>query len=529
MTSTLRRRAPAALCLGLLTLLAGCGDTPPGSPRAARRELDKATVKEKESAAVKDGARENTETYARVVENPFLRADRVPLSTFSIDVDTASYSNVRRFLVQENRLPPKDAVRVEELVNYFPYAYLPPKAGRPVGFTLELGVCPWNAKHHLARIGLAARRIDPEQMPPRNLVFLIDTSGSMSPANRLPLLQSSLKLLVEQLTARDRVAIVAYAGSAGLVLDATPGDRKAQIRAAIDRLSAGGSTAGGAGIQLAYQVAERNFQKGSVNRVILGTDGDFNVGIRSDSDLVALIEQKRKSGVFLTILGFGMGNLKDSNLEKLAHHGNGHYAYIDDEREARKVFVEQGGALVTVAKDVKLQVEFNPRRVGAYRLVGYENRLLRDQDFNDDKKDAGDMGSGHTVTAFYEIIPPGQPVPEAGVDPLKYQVVPKPSAAADTDEWLTVKMRYKDPEAETSELASQALAGPPAKLADTSADFRFASAVASFGLLLRESPYKGEATYAAVRKQAAVALGADPGGHRAGFLELVDAAAKRKQ
>src|SRR5262249_2013113 len=289
-----------------------------------------------------DSKEHSTEAYARIVETPFLRADSNPRSTFSIDVDTASYSNVRRFLVQERRLPPADAVRVEELINYFPYDYLPAKADHPVAFTLELGACPWNSKHHLARVGLAARKLDPAQMPPRNLVFLIDTSGSMGPPTPLPLLKSSLRLLVDQLTPRDRVAIVAYAGSAGLVLPSTPGSERDTIRDSLDRLHAGGSTNGGEGIVLAYQIAQKNFIKGGVNRVILGTDGDFNVGVTSEGELVRLIEQKRKSNVYLTILGFGMGNLKDSTLEKLAQHGNGHYAYIDNEREARKVFVEQG-------------------------------------------------------------------------------------------------------------------------------------------------------------------------------------------
>jgi Ca-activated chloride channel family protein len=346
----------------------------------------------------------------------------------------------------------------------------------------------------------------------------------MSPDNRLPLLQKSLKMLVDQLTARDQVALVAYAGSAGLVLGPTVGSEKETIRAAIDRLSAGGSTNGGAGIELAYRVAEQGFKKGGVNRVILGTDGDFNVGVTDDDNLVRLIEDKRKGGVYLTILGFGMGNLKDATLERLAQHGNGHYAYIDTEREARKVFVEQGAALVTVAKDVKLQVEFNPRRVAAYRLIGYENRLLRDRDFNDDTKDAGDMGSGHTVTALYEIVPAGLPVPGPAVDALKYQEKPKAAPAAASGEWLTVKLRYKDPEAQTSQLLSQVLGGEVAKLDDTSADFRFAGAVAAFGMLLRDSPHRGDASYAAARQLARGALADDPGGHRAGFVELIDAA-----
>jgi Ca-activated chloride channel family protein len=508
------------LTLSLLLPLAGCG----ASEKFAGR--DKARLPAAARAAGENdkdrGKGPDTESYARIVENPFLRADREPLSTFSVDVDTASYSNVRRFLLQEGRLPPADAVRVEELVNYFPYSYLPPKAGAPVSFTLELGACPWNARHHLARIGLAARMLDPGRMPPRNLVFLIDTSGSMSPPNRLPLLQSSLKLLVDQLTPRDRVAIVAYAGSAGLVLPSTPGDHKRAIRAAIDRLHAGGSTNGGEGIVLAYRVAQENFIKGGVNRVVLGTDGDFNVGVTGDA-AVRLVEEKRRGGVFLTVLGFGMGNLKDSTLEKLAQHGNGHYAYIDSEREARKVFVEQGAALAVVAKDVKLQVRLNPGRVAGYRLIGYENRLLHHEDFKDDQKDAGDMGSGHTVTALYEIVPAGLPVPGAG-DAPKDPEPPKASPAAQSDEWLTVNLRYKDPEADTSKLLSQVLAGPVLKLADATPDFRFAASVASFGMLLRGSPHRGDASYAAVGRLAKGAVADDPGGHRAGFLELIAAA-----
>jgi Ca-activated chloride channel family protein len=468
----------------------------------------------------------NTEAYDHIVENPFLAADRNPLSTFALDVDTASYSNVRRFLLTEGRLPPPDAVRIEELVNYFPYAYPSPEGTHPVSFTLGIAECPWDATHHLARIGLAAARLDPDRLPPRNLVFLVDTSGSMDAPNRLPLLQQSLRLLVGQLNGRDRVALVAYAGSAGLVLPSTSGDRKRAILRAIDGLRAGGSTNGGEGIVLAYRVAQENFQPGGLNRVILGTDGDFNVGVTSQGDLVRLIEEKRKSGVYLTVLGFGMGNLKDATLEKLADHGNGHYAYIDTEAEARKVFVEQGAALVTVAKDVKLQVEFNPRRVGAYRLIGYENRLLKAQDFHDDRKDAGDLGAGHTVTALYEIVPAGQPLPVPRVDPLKYQKPPAPAPAAAGDDWLTVKLRYKDPDAETSKLLSRSLAGPVQKMKDAPADFRFASAVAAFGMLLRDSQYRGEATYGLVGELARGGLGADPNGHRAEFLELVEAAGR---
>jgi Ca-activated chloride channel family protein len=365
--------------------------------------------------------------------------------------------------------------------------------------------------------------IDPSKMPPRNFVFLVDTSGSMVAPNRLPLLRESLKLLVEQLNERDRVALVAYAGSAGLVLPSTPGDKKDVIRRAIDNLSAGGSTNGGEGIVLAYKVAREAFLEGGLNRVILGTDGDFNVGVTSEGDLLRLIEEQRKGHVFLTVLGFGMGNLKDAMMEKLAHHGNGHYAYIDTLAEARKVFVEQGAALLTIAKDVKLQVEFNPARVGAYRLIGYENRLMRAQDFHDDSKHAGDIGAGHTVTALYEIIPAGQPVPLGPVEELRYQRVTEVKPGA-RDEWLTVRMRYKEPMAETSKLLSQPLSGPVREFARAPEDFRFAAAVASFGLLLRQSEHRGSATFATVREQARAALGADAHGHRAEFLTLVEKA-----
>jgi Ca-activated chloride channel family protein len=475
----------------------------------------------KGAAPIADG-----EVYNHVVDNSFLAAQRSPLSTFSVDVDTASYSNVRRFLLQENRLPPPDAVRVEELVNYFTYSYPPPDDDDPIAFALDLTECPWKPGHHLARVALAARHFDPTKLPPRNLVFLVDTSGSMDAPNRLPLLKQSLEMLVGQLDEADRVAIVAYAGSAGLVLPSTPGDRKGEILAALGRLSAGGSTNGGEGIVLAYRIAQQNYIRGGVNRVILGTDGDFNVGVTSPGDLVRLIEDRRRSGVYLTVLGFGMGNLKDATMEQLAQHGNGQYAYIDTEAEARKVFIEQGAALVTVAKDVKLQVEFNPLRVAGYRLLGYENRLLHAQDFNDDHKDAGDMGAGHTVTALYEIVPAGVPVPAAGTDPLRYQKPPEPSAEARSREWLTVKLRYKDPESDTSKLLCRTLTGQPRKWAEAPADFRFAGSVAAFGMLLRGSEHRGEATYARVRAWAAGALARDLNGYRAEFLTLVETAGR---
>jgi Ca-activated chloride channel family protein len=470
----------------------------------------------------------NTEAYDHIVDNPFQLVAREPLSTFSSDVDTASYSNIRRFLMTEHKLPPKDAVRIEEMMNYFTYDYPAPTGEHPVAIHPELTICPWNAQHQLLRIGVQTRVIENANMPARNLVFLVDSSGSMSAENRLPLLKKSLKMLVEQLTERDRVGIVTYAGEARLVLEGTAGNDHRRIERAIDSLNSHGSTDGGGGIVMAYDLAQKNFIRGGLNRVILGTDGDFNVGVTNQGDLIRLIEEKRKSGVFLTVLGFGMGNLKDSTLEKLAHHGNGHYAYIDSEREARKVFVEQGAALITVAKDVKFQVEFNPRHVQAYRLVGYENRILRHEDFNNDEKDAGDLGSGHTVTVLYELVPPGEKISIPGVDPLKYQQELKPAPAGAGDEWLTIKLRYKDPEAEQSKLLAVPVEGASLR-SEASADTRFAAAVASFGMLLRDSPYKGNSSFEAVQQNAKSATGADLYGHRKEFLTLVKTAQGMKR
>ena len=380
----------------------------------------------------------NTENFDAIVENAFVAAEREPLSTFSASVDTASYSIVRA-KINAGELPPKDAVRLADMLNYFPYDYPTPKGVDPVAIGLELAPCPWNAKHNLLRIALQARKHSPSDMPARNLVFLIDTSGSMSPENRLPLVKKSVEMVVEQLTARDRVSIVTYAGVAGLALDSTPGDKHEQILRVVRGLGAGGSTNGAGGITVAYDQATRNFIEGGVNRVILATDGDFNVGVASEGELKRIIEDKRQTGVYLTVLGYGMGNLQDAKLETLAHHGNGHYAYIDSEAEARKVFVDQGAAIETVAKDVKLQVEFNPAMVGAYRLIGYENRLLRPEDFRDDAKDAGDMGSGHACTALYEVVPAGVEVALPKVPDLKYSEKPKPKAGEATGEWLTVQ------------------------------------------------------------------------------------------
>jgi Ca-activated chloride channel family protein len=466
----------------------------------------------------------NTEEYGHKDENPFLAVSAHPLSTFSIDVDRASYSNARRFLLG-GQAPPRDAVRIEELVNYFPYEYSGPTGDDPVAIHTELGPAPWKPRHQLLRIGLQARRVDLRGLPASNLVFLLDVSGSMATPNKLPLVKSSITMLVNNLRREDRVAIVVYAGSAGLVLPSTPGDEKAKILEAIDRLEAGGSTAGGAGIKRAYDEAVANYIRGGNNRVILATDGDFNVGVSSDGELVRLIEEKRKSGVFLTVLGFGMGNLKDSKLEQLADHGNGNYAYIDNLLEARKTLVhEMGGTLFTVAKDVKIQVEFNPARVRAYRLIGYENRLLADEDFTDDTKDAGEMGAGHSVTALYEIVPTGA---ETDVtirmpDSLRYQSVPAPRGGADRRELGFVKVRYKQPDGDRSRLLTLPVSSEPAR--SPSPEFRFQTAVAEFGLLLKGSEHRGTASFEGVIAAARASLGADPDGYRAEFVRLAEAA-----
>jgi len=463
----------------------------------------------------------NTETYDHIRDNAFVLVAQDPRSTFSIDVDTASYSNVRRFL-RDGQLPPKDAVRIEELVNYFPYAYEPPTGAVPFAVHMETAACPWRPAHRLVRIGIKGREVPRGERPPSNLVFLIDVSGSMNEPNKLPLVKAALRLLVEQLQPEDRVAIAVYAGASGLALPSTPASDKGAILSAIESLAPGGSTHGSAGIRLAYETAAASFIEGGVNRVILATDGDFNVGVTSPGELVRLIEDKRKSGVFLTALGFGMGNLKDATLEKLADHGNGTYAYIDSLSEARKVFVEQvGGTLVTIAKDVKLQVEFNPAKVKAFRLVGYENRVLAHQDFNDDTKDAGDIGAGHTVTALYEIVPPGVAVDVPGVDPLKYQSAAGRAPASADGELLTLKLRYKQPDSDHSARLDVPVEDSGRSFQDASPDFRFAAAVAAFGMALRDSPYKGDASLRTIQVWAQSGLGDDEGGHRAELLSLI--------
>ena len=466
----------------------------------------------------------NTEAYDVINENEFQAVRQNPLSTFSIDVDTASYANTRRF-IENSRVPPRDAVRIEELINYFTYDYPNPKGPHPFSVTTEVSVAPWNPAHRMVLIGLQGRKIETEQLPPSNLVFLLDVSGSMNNANKLPLLKTAFKLLVNHLRPSDRVAIVVYAGAAGVVLPSTPGKDRERILGALDRLRAGGSTAGGAGIKLAYKIAQENFIRGGNNRIILGTDGDFNVGQSSDSNLVQLIEKKRKSGVFLTILGFGMGNYKDAKMQKLADKGNGNHAYIDSVLEAKKVLVsEMGGTLVTIAKDVKLQIEFNPTRVKGYRLIGYENRMLRAQDFNDDTKDAGELGAGHSVTALYELIPAGSREAIAGVDELKYQETVVSSAAGASEELLTVKLRYKAPDGDKSKLIVAPLLDEDIPVARTSNNFRFATAVAEFGMLLRGSKFKGQASFAGLLQRARGAAGEDREGYRYDFVKLAQKA-----
>lgn len=471
-----------------------------------------------------EGPGHNTEGYARIEDNPFLRVSAAPLSTFSADVDTASYANTRRYL-RERALPPRDAVRIEELVNYFHYDYAPPTGGSPFAVHTEVGPSPWNPAFKLVRIGLQTQPIADAKVPPRNLTFLLDVSGSMDDERKLPLLVAAMNLLVDQLRPQDRIAIVVYAGATGVVLPSTPGTKKLDIKRALARLQPGGGTNGAAGIQLAYQEARAHFIPKGINRVILCTDGDFNVGLTSEGELTRLIEDERKNDVFLTVLGFGMGNLKDSTMEKLADKGNGNYAYIDSIDEARKVLVKEAGAtLVTVAKDVKLQVEMNPQTVAGYRLIGYENRLLAAQDFNDDKKDAGEMGAGHAVTALYEVVPAGVPVPAPKVDKLKYQTPPVALGQA-AGELMTVKVRYKAPTGTTSKVFSLPIQSSNTTLAQTSTDFRWAAAVAGYGMLLHDSPERGALSWMQVKELAKGALGADVDGYRKELLELVDIAA----
>ena len=460
---------------------------------------------------MQDEAAAGNEAFQPIVDNPFLPVAESPPSTFSIDVDTASYANVRRYLNQNAR-PPADAVRIEELINYFPYGYPAPKGADPFSVNVEVARCPWDAAHRLVRIGLKGREIDTTKRPPSNLVFLIDVSGSMQDIDKLPLLKAGMKLLVEQLGENDRVAIVVYAAAEGLALPSTSCAQKEKVLSALEELQAGGSTNGGRGIQLAYDIAVRNFIKGGTNRVILATDGDFNVGVTEGPDLDKLIESKRTSGVFISVLGFGQGNVKHDKLESLADKGNGQYCFIDSIKEARKVLVEQmGGTLVTIAKDVKIQVKFNPAKAASYRLIGYENRMLQAKEFADDKKDAGEIGAGHCVTALYEVAP------AAG------QGVAADAKAAEPTgpEFLNVDLRFKAPDGDVSELRSFPTLDDGRDFAAASVDFKFASSVAGFGMLLRDSPYRGTLTWPGVIELASGATGPDPGGYRKEFLDLV--------
>ena len=463
----------------------------------------------------------NTEEYADVDEHVFQGTEQKPLSTFSIDVDAASYSNVRRF-INNGQLPPKDAVRIEEMINYFDYNYEAPRGQHPFNVYSEVGYAPWNDKHMVVHIGLQGKRVPIESLPPSNLVFLIDVSGSMDEPNKLPLLKRSFEILVDQLRAEDHVAIVVYAGSVGTVLEPTPGNQKRKILAAIENLHAAGSTAGSAGLRMAYALARQHYRENGNNRVILATDGDFNVGETSNEALETLIEEKRKEGVFLTVLGFGVGNLKDSRMEILADKGNGNYAYIDNLNEARKVLVNEfAGTLFTIATDVKLQVEFNPVNVKAYRLIGYENRKLNDEDFNNDRKDAGDLGSGHTVTALYEIIPAGVTSSFYHIDDLKYQPARQLSSRANADEWLTIKLRYKPSSEGHSHLLQHIVRRQQVAHTEASDNFRWSACVAAFGMLLRDSEYLQGMNHHAIISIAQDARGKDAEGYRSEFINLM--------
>jgi len=463
----------------------------------------------------------NTEEYDRIYENTFKLAKETPLSTFSIDVDTASYSNVRRFIFS-NQIPPKDSVRIEEMINYFNYSYTKPAGDVPFSVNTEMAACPWKKDNRLVHIGIQGKVPDYVNTKPSNLVLLIDSSGSMSSANKLPLLKRSLALLLDKLSKKDRIAIVAYAGSAGLVLPSIPASKKDLILEAFDKINAGGSTAGGAGIKLAYKVAMKNLIKEGNNRVILCTDGDFNVGQSSTSEMLRLIEDKRKNHIYLTICGFGMGNYKDGRMEQISNAGNGNYFYIDNIKEAKKVFVtEMRANMFTIAKDVKIQIEFNPAKVKAYRLIGYENRVMAKEDFNNDKKDAGELGAGHTVTALYEIIPAGSSDKVQATDPLRYQKTTL-NNKADSHEMFTIKMRYKPIKESKSRLIVKAVKDNMKEVGETSSNFRFSASVAGFGMILRDSKYRNGFGTENVLSLAKGARGDDPEGYRASFIDMVE-------
>jgi Ca-activated chloride channel family protein len=488
------------IIIGTALIFSGCQTSHQG--RTVFLESEKSAANEVFVEEMEAGPdRFNTEEYDRIYENEFLEAKGNPLSTFSIDVDNASYSNVRRFL-QNNQLPPKDAVRIEEMINYFSYSYPKPEGKDPFALYTEVGNCPWNSKNLLVHIGIQGKKLNYDDLKPSNLVFLLDVSGSMSDENKLGLIKKSMKMMLEHLDKRDKISIVVYAGAAGAVLPSTPADEKKAIIKAFDKLEAGGSTAGGEGIELAYKIAKENLISGGNNRIILCTDGDFNIGTSSTGDLVRLIEEKRKDNIYLTICGYGMGNYKDGRMEQISNAGNGNYFYIDNIKEAEKVFVKELRAnMFTIAKDVKIQVEFNPAQVHSYRLIGYENRMLAKEDFNDDTKDAGELGAGHTVTAIYEIVPAGKVTEIKRVDDLKYQET-KLSKSASAKEILTLKLRYKPIGSNESLLVSKTIENNPAVGKDLSSDFKFSASVAAFGMLLRGSEFKGEANFQLVKELA---------------------------
>jgi Ca-activated chloride channel family protein len=532
------------LLLTLLINIVSCRTSENGPKKNDAQELYSITADEEagvslEKAAIEQGNDDfsnipidgdsvdpnmNTEEYDKIVENEFLDVKQNPLSTFSIDVDNAAYSNVRRFL-QSNQMPDKGAVRIEEMINYFDYDYPNPTGIHPFSFNSEISDCPWNKQNKLIHIGIQGKKMDYNDLKPSNLVFLLDVSGSMEDENKLPLLKKSFKLLLDQLSREDKISIVVYAGAAGVILQPTPASEKSKIIKALDDLQAGGSTAGGAGIELAYKTAKEAFISGGNNRVILATDGDFNVGTSSTSTLVEMIEEKRKTGIYLTILGFGMGNYKDGRMEQISNAGNGNYFYIDNINEAEKVFVKEMRAnMFTIAKDVKIQIEFNPAFVKAYRLIGYENRILAKEDFNDDLKDAGELGAGHRVTAIYEIVPANSDWKVRSVDELKYQTTEVNNNANSSNEIMTIKFRYKQPDSDKSILIEYPIDNSTIKLEQTDDNFRFSAAVAAFGMILRDSKFKGNATYDMITTLAKSSIGKDENGYRTEFLSLVNTA-----
>lgn len=527
-------RATGLVGLFVAQILTGCNNQQPkktGNYGAEEYERTRAPKTEASATMIIERGiprepkpQHNTDEYNKIEDNPFKSAQKEPLSTFSIDVDNASYSQIR-YNIERGELPQKDVVRIEEMINYFDYEYKEPTGEHPFTINTELASCPWNPQNKLVHIGLQGKKLDYRNLKPSNLVFLIDVSGSMDEENRLPLVKKSMAILLNELSDRDKVSIVVYAGSEGLVLPATKASEKEKIMEALNNLQAGGSTAGGAGITLAYKVAEENLIKDGNNRIILCTDGDFNVGVSSTAELVRMVEEKRKLDIYLTICGFGMGNYKDGRLEEIAKNANGNYFYIDNLQEAQKVFSKEMRAnMFTIAKDVKIQVEFNPKWVQAYRLIGYENRVMANQDFNDDKKDAGELGAGHTVTALYEIVPVGvksEYVPKT--DDLKYQQN-QLSNQSQTNELMTVKLRYKPLKKEESVLITQVIEKNTQDWENASDNFRFSASVASFGMLLRDSPYKGKSNYEQVILMAKGAKGKDDNGYRSDFIQMVESA-----